>query len=331
MINRIPPELFAQPPIRSEYSRRRRMPRKVIRLIALVLLIGVIGGLSAYWAFPPQDSVPPADIPTMKAEGPTKQRPDEPGGIDIPHQNETVFQQIDNSAPDKQATIEHLLPGPEKPVEPTTPSSLAFPSTDMNNSAVVAKQQAPTPQAAPVADVAKQEEILLATKPDTAPSPANSASPAMPAGTAKIVEKLAPPSNSAVTAAESATTQVLSETKASPQPNTEEIVSAAKAQVKTAAATNIPKEMFTGGVEKKFMVQLGSFPEQQVAQGELKKIQAKYSDTLGKVKLNLVQADLGAKGTYYRVQGGPISDAQARSICAKLWSQRAPCIVVRPK
>ena len=43
------------------------------------------------------------------------------------------------------------------------------------------------------------------------------------------------------------------------------------------------------------------------------------------------QANLGARGTSYRVQGGPVGDRQAATdLCAKLKARNVSCIIVKP-
>ena len=80
---------------------------------------------------------------------------------------------------------------------------------------------------------------------------------------------------------------------------------------------------------KSVRLQLASFPDESVAQVELKKLQAKYARALNGVTLHIVRADL-AKGTYYRVQSGPLSDSKAHAICVAVADQNGACIVVKP-
>ncbi|MDD5586121.1 MAG: SPOR domain-containing protein [Alphaproteobacteria bacterium] len=297
MIDRKPPELFAQPPVRSDFTRVQHRPllgRR--RIMLLALLVGIAGGLIAYWQFGTDAGEAPVEIPTIKAEGPVKQRPEQPGGIEIPHQNETVFQRIDNTSTGKQPVVEHLLPPPEEP-KPV--------------SAEASTTAASVPSPAPVSPVT--------------PSPgANAVEPESLAGVAaaspQSTEKPETPDASPLSSVE--TPSKPAETK-SPAP-------APKAVTKPKTTGNLPKEMFTGQPVKGFFVQLGSFPSQETAKTQLAKLQKKYADTLGEVHLQLKRVDLGTKGVYFRIQGGPMQDAKARSVCATLWSQKAPCIVVRP-
>jgi hypothetical protein len=288
MIERKPPELFAEPPVRSEYIRmpvRRPVMRR--RLMLLALMVGVIGGFAAYWFFGSSGEEVPAEIPVIKAEGPVKQRPEKPGGIDIPHQNETVFQQIDTSTPKTTSAVEHLLP------PPPVPQDVAATATPP-----AAPTVAPSPEAAPVAPV----------------------TPVVPQPKDGKLEKLEAPAELPLAAATPSAGSAEKKPEAS-----------AKPAAKSLETGSIPKEMFTGEAPAKgFFVQLGSFPDKKKADSEMARIKKKFAAALGKVNLEVSRADLQSKGTFYRIQGGPYSDPEARSICAALRSKKAPCIVVRP-
>lgn len=53
--------------------------------------------------------------PLIKADtGPTKVKPETPGGMEVPHQDKTVYNRMDAGA--KESEPEHLLPIPEQPL-----------------------------------------------------------------------------------------------------------------------------------------------------------------------------------------------------------------------
>lgn len=333
MINRIPPELFAQQPIRSDFTTyRRKQPLRLRRYLILALLLGVVGGGGTYWLT--SDSGQPEEIPTIRAEGPTKLKPDDPGGIDVPHQDEMVFQKIANAGDGQQPPVEHLLPLPQElPAAETAkdnngPSGTVTPSTEAASPALAASSQAPTPQASPVPEVtatsAAQTPSPDPVKKEVLTPPAKEALAKLDINQVQLAEK---PENET----QSASPLTSTETKNVPEEKPASVASETKAPEKTKSAKeSSSQEASAAAIAKKFSVQLGSFPEQSSAQTELKKLQVKYADTLGGVKLQIKKADIGGRGTFYRIQGGPMSDAQARSVCAKLWSKRAPCIVIRP-
>jgi len=126
-----PPELFTyeRPTLsnggRSDFAQGGGIPYALRRVITLLVLVGVIGG-GVYWLWNRAPSTPAA-IPTIKTEGSFKQRPEQPGGIDIPNQGVQVYREIDGSAQtsDQKPKVEHMLPPPEEPMASAMPSKPA--------------------------------------------------------------------------------------------------------------------------------------------------------------------------------------------------------------
>ncbi len=86
-----------------------------------------------------------------------------------------------------------------------------------------------------------------------------------------------------------------------------------------------PAKASAGG----FYVQLGSVRAREGADGEWKKLQKSFSG-LSSLNLRVQEADLGAKGKFFRIQGGPVTEAQAKSICDSIKTQKpGGCLVVR--
>jgi len=80
-----------------------------------------------------------------------------------------------------------------------------------------------------------------------------------------------------------------------------------------------------------YRLQLGALKTEEAAKTEWLKLQRQNSDVLGKLSLSVSRVDLGAKGTYYRIQAGPIADeAKAAQDCAALKSRKIGCILVKP-
>lgn len=80
-----------------------------------------------------------------------------------------------------------------------------------------------------------------------------------------------------------------------------------------------------------FRLQLGALKTEEAAKSEWLKLQRQNSDVLGKLSLSVSRVALGAKGTYYRIQAGPIADeAKAAQDCAALKSRKIACILVKP-
>ncbi|HEY4166765.1 MAG TPA: SPOR domain-containing protein [Reyranella sp.] len=82
----------------------------------------------------------------------------------------------------------------------------------------------------------------------------------------------------------------------------------------------------TGG----WRVQLASAKSEEVAKSTWAKLQAAHGDVLANLRMQPTKVDLGDKGTWYRVQAGPLDEKQAHSICGTLKSRRTDCVVVPP-
>ena len=82
----------------------------------------------------------------------------------------------------------------------------------------------------------------------------------------------------------------------------------------------------TGG----WRMQLASAKSEEVAKSTWAKLQAAHGDVLANLRMQPTKVDLGDKGTWYRVQAGPLDEKQAHSICGTLKSRRTDCVVVPP-
>jgi len=82
---------------------------------------------------------------------------------------------------------------------------------------------------------------------------------------------------------------------------------------------------------KAYRLQLGALKTEDAAKQEWSRLQKAQPDVLGKLALGVSRIELGEKGTYYRIQAGPIADAtQATQACATLKSRNVGCILVKP-
>ena len=158
MLNRPSSDLFAERPVRSEFA-RGGVPIAVKRIVSVLVLMGIIGGSGAWLFWHAQQPATPEVIPTIKSEGTYKQRPAQPGGIDVPHQDVEVYHELDGHGAAKPE-VEHLLPMPETPQEVPTPTPAPAPAAPVASAVekLMAPEAAPrietTVTAAPAAPVA---------------------------------------------------------------------------------------------------------------------------------------------------------------------------------
>lgn len=76
-------------------------------------------------------------------------------------------------------------------------------------------------------------------------------------------------------------------------------------------------------------VQLGSVTAEKDAPAAWKKFGKTYP-SIADLALHIEKADLGAKGIFYRLQGGPLEEKRARAICAAVAAKKpGGCLVVK--
>jgi len=95
-----------------------------------------------------------------------------------------------------------------------------------------------------------------------------------------------------------------------------------------AASSAPPAALPATGV---YRLQLGALRSREAARLEWEKIRKGNGDLLGDLAAVWPRADLGDRGTYYRIQTTPIADAAtAERLCGELKRRKVACIVVRP-
>jgi cell division septation protein DedD len=90
----------------------RQSPLNFIILTSLLIILVVLGWFGYQWINNSYNDTPPI---LMADESPYKVRPENPGGITIPHQDKLIYGRI---APHSPQTPERLLPQPEQPILP---------------------------------------------------------------------------------------------------------------------------------------------------------------------------------------------------------------------
>lgn len=114
---------------------------------------------------------------------------------------------------------------------------------------------------------------------------------------------------------------------AKPAPNVAQTQPAPPVQpVVTAPTATAPKPAATGGA---WVLQLASVRSEAAAKSEWARISRANNDLLTGLSSEIVKADLGTKGVYWRLRAGSLDEARARSICQQLKSRKQDCIVAR--
>lgn len=315
-----------------EPKRRRGIPTTAWLLLVLVLVTGAgLGGFLFGDRLADMGGGEGGQVPVVHAaQGAIKVRPQNPGGQEIPFRDYDINKRMQGEEP--TGRVENLLPPPEQPRElpqaqastapaqvPPVPAAtagaqLASPAEQSNAEALLPAAPAPAPKPAapkpmPVREAAPPPPatVAKAPTPQPAPPPPVPASPAASStgGPMALVPKSA-------TAAPAATPPSAPAAKVAPPPPS------APAATETATISG-------------WQVQLAASRAATAAKTEGERLKQKHSDVLGKLTVNIVRADLGAKGVFYRIRLGPARDKdEARAVCAQLAKRGQGCLVIAP-
>jgi hypothetical protein len=199
------------------------------------------------------------------------------------------------------------VPEEEIPAQPLSPEEAvrqglaSSPGTEPAVSAAPLGQRAEPASAGDLAAGAAAETPDAAARDLAAQAPLGATAPAPAASGSVLEEEVAPAPALGVPAAKT-------ETAALARP-------ASPAAAKPAAGA--------------YRVQLLAMSSEQAAQRAWSDLAKSHRDLLGRLSPNVVRADLGAKGTVYRVQAGPLADrASADELCGALAKRGTGCIVV---
>jgi len=277
---------------------------------------------------------------------PIKEKPADPGGMQFPNQDKTIFETFSNKG-EQPPKVERVLPTPEEPLPAATDN--ADTSSWVNDKLQAKKseqvigkaepeEKAPETPAEPVVPTihkAEDEPAPVAQTPDadkkteTIPSVfTNSPAPSVaeekhasndaPAET-YVAPAIKPEAKAAEPAAVAAPVEEKPAAPAEPKVET-------KAEAKPAPETPAKTEAKTGT----YKVQLGAYGSEKEARAAWAKIQKKHAE-LAALSPAIVEADL-EKGIFYRLRATGInSAADAKTLCSALTAAGQACIIPMDK
>ncbi|MDE0800669.1 MAG: SPOR domain-containing protein [Rhodospirillaceae bacterium] len=79
-----------------------------------------------------------------------------------------------------------------------------------------------------------------------------------------------------------------------------------------------------------YLIQIAALRSEEAVEGEWARIIKLHPNLLGMYTSKIVRADLGARGTFFRLRAGPLKDrTAAEKLCVSLAAQNVGCLVVR--
>ncbi|OYQ32817.1 hypothetical protein CHU95_18905 [Niveispirillum lacus] len=251
--------------------------------------------------------------PILRADtSPTKIRPEQPGGMEVPHQDKLVYDRLNPANSTPPGEVERLLPPPEAPMDRPR-SDMAEPSEEL-----------PLAEEGEGAVAALRDAVPEESGYQPAPQPIPTYAPPVAAPVPNPAPVPLPPPQRSVQAPP---------VVAPPQPVP------APAIAPPPAATMAPKPAVTappaaGGSAKptaggaSVRIQVAAVDAESKATAEWQRLQRKFAGELGGLSMRTVRVQL-PKGIFYRIQGGPVDEARAKQICAAMTAQGAGCSIVR--
>lgn len=280
-----------QPP---EPPPRRRMPKGLVGSIIALAFVGII-----WYAYPEgNEKYDGADVPLITADTtPYKFKPEDPGGLEVLHQDSTVFNPIEKKGGDG---VEVLMPLPEEPL-------------DKNAAIEAAKAKSPIDAPQPELNLDMQVQPMGdGTEKIISASDARS----------KIETPVAAPVEKKAVEKEPMATESKAKAelkKETPKPEAKKVEDVASSSAKASAAE-------TGST----YIRLGSYRNESGAKQDWQKLAAKYPQQLKPLTMRIVKADLGPKGIYYRLEAGKVTLSRAKEVCDAIKAgPGAGCLIVK--
>ena len=240
--------------------------------------------------------------PIIKADDtPVKEKPEDPGGMEIPHQDKKVFDVL--KAEPEEEKVETLMAPPEQVVEEAAP-------VDIAEDPAVKKSNEP--------------ETLMA-KPEEMKTDAEEAVEAVAEKVEETVEAVAENAEDAK--------KEIAEKVVEPEKEVEETVKAVEAPAPVVA----PKAVAPKAVEPKmapdgeaYRVQLAAFRSSDAAKKAWRDLQKKHELLLGGEVYKVVSVEIKGKGVFHRLQAGAFTArAGAVALCEKLKAEKQDCLVAK--
>ncbi|WP_011581149.1 MULTISPECIES: SPOR domain-containing protein [Chelativorans] len=348
-----------QPPAPS--SGLRYKPR-LMMAAAVMGGVAILGGV-AFFALSSGQSEDPV---LLSAENsPIKVRPENPGGIQIPNQENPVYKRVAGEQADAPAEQPRLVSATEEPLDLPLPGEDEFAALEEpaeSAASGTASEGSPPAGEGPAANSETVEERLtntaaedpverelvavtprrvrtLVVRPDGSMTPAELP---QPAETASVQDSGAAPAAGAAVLPDGAQAQNIPRTGpippsrpgniapqqvAAPAPQREPVQPAAPAQQQQVAALASQPAPSSSAAASEWSVQIASQPSADDAQKSYQQLAQRYGNVLQGKGVNIVKADIEGKGTYYRVRIPSSSKEDAIQLCTQLKSAGGSCFV----
>lgn len=252
------------------------------------------------------------NLPVIKADtGSYKTMPETAGGMSVPHQESAIFQAMRDGQTSEPAPVMAQTQMPEGRVVE-------------NLLAPMDAQQESTAQASVIEEKMMELTEAVAQKPQ-AESLNAQAEPAQATQAAAVQPKPKPSERPSSMHAAGSSPETLAFVRSVLDSDDE-----TQKLDKINPAAGTPSKAVKAAPSGSYYVQLGSVTSEAGAQKEWGVLYKNYGAKLPTDDYRVQKADLGARGTYFRIQAGPMSKEAASGACEAIKAQKpGACLVVR--
>ncbi len=299
--------------------------KTIAMAIAAVALLG--GTAAIALNFVGGENGPPPII--MADNTPAKERPADPGGENVPNQDQAVYKSVEgrSNADLDQPT---LLESEETPIQVTNvgiadssaanalaPRTVRTVTVRPDGTIVGSTDNGTTPRAVSVTNVAENRFGN-----ETASAAANPIGPeAETIAAAPVTPVPVVPEPVAVAEPEVAAPDIVAPVVPTPAPKPVEV-----AKVEPAPA---PEPEPTPAASSPYKVQISSQRSEAAAKSSYNTLSQRYASVIGGKGVDYQRTDIPGKGIYYRVRIPAASSSEANNICSRLKSAGGSCFVTR--
>jgi hypothetical protein len=276
----------------------------------------------------------PQALPIIQADStPFRVLPEDPGGAKIPGQGSTLFNVIDNDQSDPLA-----LDGADLSPEPTTIDNVQEGAAEPQGFEL---PEAPEPRTESLYGMIEdlkerdtQPEGVVETKKEMAAVSSDVVEPLADETRAELQEKLTEVIVRAETVAkDDAAVKKVMEDKGMqaaaviPTPQNKPSVPPQAIVIETG---QVVERAVQAGAPKQYYIQLASLRDEAAARSAYERIRDNFPNLVSGLNVVFPKADLGSRGTFTRIQVGPLTEAQAKKRCADYTSaaRGGTCLVI---
>ena len=277
-----------------------------LKLLSLGLVV-VVGLGAAAIIVPPMLFEPSADVALIKADdAPFKVKPQDPGGIEIPHTETTVMGMIDDLRQPEDATEVMRPPSavPEMPPTPVDESGEVTMAPEPQPAAPVAGADAPSSGQSGNQSSGASKDTPAGMVSDATAETAGDASSETANGGGSQLQTDSAADDAAAEANTGNVTTAMPQSKPAP-----------------------PKRVVVEGDEPLYVVQLAAFRKADTAREQAGLLAGKHKSRLDGAELGTMKTDTGDDGIFWRVVTEPMARVDADQVCAALKRAGQDCIL----